>query len=101
MYWHFFWKPSIRFYVTDTSVVFYANGRKLNTVSGTDANGAYVELDVYAYALSETITYANGGSYHVSSFTEGAAGTSYETLVKAFVKYTESAAAYRNYVIGK
>ena len=94
-------KPSIRFYVTDTSVEFYADGKKLNTVSGTDANGAYVELDVYAYALSETITYGNGGSYHVSSFTEGAEGTSYETLVKAFVKYTESAAAYRNYVIGK
>ncbi len=94
-------KPSIRFYVTDTSVEFYADGKKLNTVSGTDANGAYVELDVYAYALCETITYGNGGSYHVSSFTEGAEGTSYETLVKAFVKYTESAAAYRNFVIGK
>ncbi len=93
-------KPTIRLYVTDTNVSFYANGRKLNTVSGTDANGAYVELDVYAYALSETITYGNGGSYHVSSFIAGAAGTSYETLVKAFVKYTESAAAYRNYVIG-
>ncbi len=92
-------KPAIRFYVTDTSVEFYANGKKLNTVSGTDENGTYVELDVYAYALSETITYGNGGSYHVSSFIEGAAGTNYEALVKAFVKYTESAAAYRNSVI--
>ena len=93
-------KPSIRFYVTDTSVSFYANGRKLDTVSGTDANGTYVELDVYAYALCETITYGDGGSYHVSSFITGAAGTDYEELVKAFVKYTESAAAYRNSVIG-
>ena len=93
-------KPSIRFYVTDTAVEFYANGKKLNTVSGSDANGAYVELDVYAYALCETITYGDGGSYHVSSFITGAAGTDYEELVKAFVKYTESAAAYRNSVIG-
>ena len=93
-------KPSIRFYVTDTNVSFYANGRKLDTVSGTDANGTYVELDVYAYALCETITYGDGGSYHVSSFITGAAGTDYEELVKAFVKYTESAAAYRNSVIG-
>ena len=91
-------KPSIRFYVTDTAVEFYANGKKLNTVSGSDANGAYVELDVYAYALCETITYGDGGSYHVSSFITGAAGTDYEELVKAFVKYTESAAAYRSSV---
>ena len=94
-------KPSIRFYVTDTNVEFYADGKKLNTVSGTDANGVYVELDVYAYAISEIITYGDGGSYHVSSFISGAAGTNYESLVKAFVKYTESAAAYRNSVIGK
>ena len=92
-------KPTIRFYTTDTSLSFFANGKKLNTVSGTDANGTYVELDVYAYALCETITYGNGGSYHISSFVNGADGTSYETLVKCFVKYVESAAAYRDYVI--
>ena len=94
-------KPTIRFYVTDANVEFYANGKKLNTVSGTDATGTYVELDVYAYALSETITYGDGGSYHVSSFVTGAMGTDHETLVKAFVKYTESAAAYRNSVAKK
>ena len=92
-------KPTIRFYVTDTSVKFYANGRKLDTVTGTDSNGTYVELDVYAYALCETITYGEGGSYHISNFLAGAVGTSYETLVKCFVKYVESAAAYRESVI--
>jgi len=93
-------KPSIRFYVTDTNLEFYANGRKLDTVTGTDATyGAYVELDVYAYVLAETITYGNGGSYHISSFVKGSAGTAHEALVKAFVKYTESAAAYRESVI--
>ena len=94
-------KPTIRFYVTDTNVSFYANGRKLDTVCGTDETyGAYVELDVYAYTLSETVTYGDGGSYHVSNFTKGAIGTEYEALVKAFVKYTESASDYRKSVIG-
>ena len=93
-------KPSIRFYVTDTTLSFYANGRKLDTVTGTDDNGAYVELAVNAYALCETITYGEGGSYHISSFLAGAAGTDHENLVSCFIKYTESAAAYRNSVIG-
>ena len=92
--------PTIRFYTENTSLEFYANGRKLNTVSGTDSYGAYVELDVYAYVLAETITFGNGGSYHISSFVNGA-GESEKALVNAFVKYVESAAAYRNEVIGK
>ena len=93
-------KPSIRFYVTDTSIEFFANGVKLNTVTGIDSNGTYVELDVYAYALCEIITYGEGGSYHISDFVSGSVGTSHESLVKAFVKYVESAADYRAFVIG-
>ncbi len=92
-------KPTIRFYVNDTNVTFYANGKKLNTVEGKDSNGTYVELDVYAYVLSETITYSEGGSYHISAFVTGSLGTAHEALVNAFVKYVESAAAYRNSVI--
>ena len=92
-------KPTIRFYVTDTNIEFSADGKKLNTVTGTDAKGTYVELDVYAYALCETITYTGGGSYHISDFVNGAVGTDHEALVKAFVKYTESAADYRESVI--
>ena len=92
--------PTIRFYVTDTAVEFYLDGKKLNTVSGTDSYGTYVELDVYAYVLAETITFGNGGSYHISSFVNGA-GESEKALVNAFVKYVESAAAYRNSVVGK
>ncbi len=93
-------KPSIRFYVTDTTVSFYANGKKLNTVSGTDANGTYVELDVYAYVLCGTITYGDGGSYHISDFLDKSAGADHENLVACFIKYTESAANYRNAVVG-
>ena len=60
-----------------------------------------VELDVYAYALAETITYGNGGSYHISSFVSGSEGQPHEALVKAFAKYVESAEAYRNSVVNK
>ncbi len=94
-------KPSIRFYVTDTNVKFYSNGRKLSTVSGTDENGNYVELDVYAYALAGTITYGEGGSYHISNFLENSAGADHENLVACFIKYVESAANYRNEVVAK
>ena len=94
-------KPSIRFYVTDTNIAFYANGKKLNTVTGKDdIYGLYVELNVYAYVLAETITYGSGGSYHVSDFVNGAKGTDHESLVSAFVKYVESANNYRRSVIG-
>ena len=92
-------RPTVRFYLTSGAPEFYANGKKLNTVEGKDDLGAYVELDVYAYALAETITYA-GGSYHISSFLEGSRGEAHEALVSAFVKYVESAAAYRRSVIG-
>ena len=95
------YKPTIRFYVTDTTVSFYLNGRRLNTVTGTDKIGTYVELDVYAYALAETVTYGDGGSYHISDFLAKSRGESYEELVTCFVKYVESAAAYRNSVVNK
>ena len=93
-------QPTIRFYVTDTAVSFYQNGKKLNTVSGVDSEyGVYIELDVYAYALAEAITYGDGGSYHISDFVNGSKGTAHEDLVNAFVKSVESAAAYRNSVV--
>ena len=94
-------KPSIRFYVSDTNVTFYSNGRKLNTVSGSDENGAYVELDVYAYVLAGTITYGEDGSYHISDFLEKSQGADHENLVACFIKYVESAADYRLSIIGK
>ena len=94
-------EPSIRFYVTNTNVEFFLGERKLNTVKGKDANGSYVELNVYAFALCETITYTGGGSYHISDFLKGAAGKDYEAVVNAFVKYTESAKAYREEWLAK
>ena len=87
-------KPTIRFFVTDMSIEFYVGTKKLKTVK--NESEGYVELDVYAYALCQTITYGDGGSYHISDFVTKSNGTSYEALVKCFVRYTESAAAYRS-----
>ena len=92
------YKPTIRFYVTDTAIEFKIGSTVLKTV--TDKDGKYVELDVYAYALAETITYGDGGSYHISDFLTKSHGESYENLVACFIKYVESAANYRKAIIG-
>ena len=92
------YKPTIRFYVTDTNVEFKIGNEVLKTVK--DIDGAYVELDVNAYVLAETITFGDGGSYHISTYLEGAFGQDHENLVACFVKYVESAADYRDSVIG-
>ena len=94
-------KPTIRFYVSNTSVEFFLGDRKLSVVKGNDGESAYVELNVYAFALCETITYTGGGSYHISDFLKGAEGKDYEAVAKAFVKYTESAKAYREEWLAK
>ena len=91
-------KPTIRFYVTDMNVTFKVGNKTVKTIKNEAEK--YVELDVYAYALSETVTFGNGGSYHISDFVTGSLGQPHEELVKAFVKYAESAADYRASVIG-
>jgi hypothetical protein len=67
-------------------------------------------MDVYAYAMCETITYKiNGtesGSYHINSYykfvttdEEYKNDAELINLVERFAKYCESAKAYRNYVL--
>ena len=103
--------PAIRFYLKDgasaEAYAFYIGDAKVNTVFGTDTNGAYVEIDVYAYAMCETVTYTvngeAGGSYHIASYYAYAqAGTdaSLVALVDRMWRYFQSARAYRNSVIG-
>ena len=94
-------EPTIRFYVSNTNVEFFLGDRKLSVIKGNDGESAYVELNVYAFALCETITYTGGGSYHISDFLKGAEGKDYEAVAKAFVKYTESAKAYRDEWLAK
>ena len=103
--------PAIRFYLKDgadaTDYAFYVNGARVSTVTGTDKNGAYVEIDVYAYALCDTVTYTvngeEGGSYHIASyyrFAEESGDASLVALVDRMWKYFQSAREYRNSVLG-
>ncbi len=103
-------KPTVRFYVKKSGIEFFADGKRLNTVSGYDeTHGDYVELDVYAYVLADSITYSLGeerGSYHVSDYIrsvmENGSVDKHEELTRlalSFVKYTESAKEYRASVV--
>ena len=81
---------------------FFIDGKKLATVSDTDADGKYIEMDVYAYLMSGTITYTiggeAGGSYHIRSYYEFAKTQNdikLVTLVERFARYCESAENYR------
>ena len=109
-------KPSIRFYLADGATAseykFYINGKKIKTVISED--GTYIDTDVYAYELSETVTCTiNGktaGSFHINCYYSYVSGTGEKdykgedketltTLVECFWKYLQSARDYRNSVI--
>ncbi len=104
--------PAIRFYLAEDAdasrYAFCVGGVTVNASTGTDVNGRYIELDVYAYRMCDTVTYtvdgAEGGSYHINSYYTYAKenGTAeLVCLVERFAKYCESAAAYRASVIGQ
>ena len=105
--------PAIRFYISEPAekYEFYSNGAKLNAILGSDAKGTYLEMDVYAYAMGKTITYTidgeEAGSYHINSYytfvttdEEYKNNTKLINLVERFARYCESAAEYRDSVVG-
>ena len=98
--------PAIRFYLPEgadaSAYSFYANGAALSTEVGENESGKYIDLDVYAYRMCETITYKIGGvekgSFHIKVYYEWAKTQNDEALVNVvarFAKYCESAKAYR------
>jgi hypothetical protein len=102
--------PAIRFYLTDgadaSAYEFFIKDSKVNTVTGTDTNGAYIEIDVYAYAMCETVTYTVrgevGGSYHIASYYAYAAeggDARLIALVDRMWSYFQSAREYRDAAI--
>ena len=105
--------PAIKFHISESAekYEFYSNGEKLNAIVGSDAKGTYIEVDVYAYAMGETITYTIdgevAGSYHINSYynfvttdDEYKNDTELINLVERFARYCESAGKYRDSVIG-
>ncbi len=103
-------KPAIRFYLpTDANAsdyAFYINGSKIKTVYNAAEN--YIDTDVYAYALCETVTYTvkgtEMGSYSVGNYYYHAKNVEKNdkltALVERFIKYLESASTYRLEVLG-
>ncbi len=106
-------EPSIRFYLTyeASSYKFYIDGAQVDVIEGSDDEGAYVDVDVYAYKLCETVTYTvdttDGemtGSFHINAYYAYVSGSGYtdldkESLVSVtarFWKYLQSARAYKN-----
>ena len=103
-------KPAIRFYLPEgasaSDYAFYIGKSKIDTVYNSTEN--YIETDVYAYALCETVTYTlrgeEMGSYCVGNYYYYAKyenkSESLILLVERFIKYLESARVYRLEVLG-
>ncbi|MBE6635453.1 MAG: hypothetical protein E7617_04560 [Ruminococcaceae bacterium] len=103
-------KPGLRFYLAEgfkaSDFAFSINGKAVAAEEGSDANGKYVEVKLYAYELAETVDYTVNGesdSCHIRCYYEWAKTENNDNLVKLvlrFAKYCESAADYRRAVIG-
>ena len=103
-------KPAIRFYLPDgadaSDYDFYIGGYKIKTTYNATEN--YIDTDVYAYALCETVSYTvkgeEAGSYSVGNYYYHAKNVEKNdkltTLVERFIKYLESARTYRLEVLG-
>ena len=107
-------EASMRFYLADgydaSRYAFYINGYKVATETGSDSTGAYVDIDVYAYSLCQTVTYTidgvESGSYNIEAYYNYVMNEYGEadkealiSVTERFWKYLQSAAAYRNSVI--
>jgi len=103
-------KPGLRFYLAEgfkaSDFAFSINGSAVAAEEGSDANGKYVEVKLYAYELAETVDYTVNGesdSCHIRCYYEWANTENNDNLVNLvlrFAKYCESAADYRQTVIG-
>ena len=100
--------PNMRFYLADgadaSKYSFFIDGTRVKTE--TSADGTYIDIDVYAYALCETVTYTvdgvESGSFHIGAYYEWSKTQNNEALVNLvarFWKYLQSARAYRDSVV--
>ena len=105
--------PAMRFYLADgadaSKYAFFIGGTRVKTE--TSADGKYIDIDVYAYALCETVTYtidgAESGSFHINAYYTYVSGDSYTgadkaelvTLTECFWRYLQSAREYRDSVV--
>ena len=108
--------PSMRFYLAPNASVedykFYIDDKEVKTVSGTKDGLTYVDIDTYAYAACETVTYTVNGeesSLHINAYYAYVTSDVYTaddkaeltTLVLRLWKYCQSARDYRASVVEK
>ena len=85
--------PAIKFTLPEgadpSRYAFYIGGRRLATQP--HENGKYIVMDVYAYAMCETVTYTidgiEAGSYHIAAYHEWAKGQNNEALVNLVERF--------------
>lgn len=99
--------PSLRFYLKSGDLAegytFKIGDRVIDkTVS---ADGSYIELDVYAYAMAQTVSCYKAdelvGEYHIAAYLEWAKTQNNDklvTLVERFWRYCQSARDFKNNV---
>ena len=98
----------MRFYLADgadaSKYAFFIDGTRVKTE--TSADGKYIDIDVYAYALCETVTYTidgvESGSFHINAYYEWSKTQNNENLVNLtarFWRYLQSARDYRDFVV--
>jgi hypothetical protein len=106
--------PSFRFYLSDgfdaDDFTFTAGGVSVDAVFGSDSEGDYLEVVMYAYRMCYDVSFTveiDGNkyteSYNIYSYYNYvketyATDTELIALVERLVKYCESAYAYREYV---
>ena len=101
--------PAYRFYYegeTAPAYTFTVGGVEIAPECGTDSNGKYLEVKVYAYMMLLDVSFGAEGEepfvYNVYSYYNWASAngeTKAAELVERLVKYCESANAYRNTMI--
>lgn len=109
--------PSFRFYLADgysaEDFTFKAGKRSVSAAEGTDRNGKYLEVTMYAYMMLDDVTYTVtdkvsgvrvSESYNLYAYLEFAKSENnlkLTAVVEGLIKYSVSANEYRQSVLNK
>ena len=105
--------PSYRFYLangfTKDDFTFKVGNSTIEVIEGTDKNGAYLEVVMYAYRMCDTVTYTvtidgvtytesyNIYAYYNYAKTKYPENEALHAIVERLAAYSESAAEYKKY----
>ena len=104
-------EPTVRFYIADDADIsryaFKVAGRYVVAEEGRNENGRYLDLNIFAYQMAETVEYTVGAetdTYSIKCYYEWSKDQDNEklvTLVERFARYCESAGEYRNEILSR